>query len=111
MPEELISKCTVIQVLGTARLLRFMRAGWLAPAQCMHRRVLFRISDVHAALRRLERGEVCPPDQIESARTNGSAIRHGRGYVKKVRPISLPQVWEISRPTLPDLVINLDELV
>ena len=111
MSEVLLTRHTVIQVIGAARLLRFIRAGWLTPAQRTPSRVLFRVSDVHAALRRLERGEALPPDQIESARTNGSARRHGRGYVKKVRPLSLPQVWEISRPTLPDLVFNLDELV
>jgi hypothetical protein len=111
MAEALLTRHTVEVVLGRPRLLRFIRAGWLAPAQRTPSRVLFRVADVHAALRRLERGEALPPDQIESARTNGSARRHGRGYVKKVRPISLPQVWEISRPTLPDLVINLDQLV
>ena len=111
MSEVLLTRHTVIQVIGAARLLRFIRAGWLTPAKRTPSRVLFRVSDVRHALRRLERGEALPPDQIESARTNGSARRHGRGYVKKVRPISLPQVWEISRPTLPDLVINLDELV
>jgi hypothetical protein len=87
MADDLVSRHTVEQVLGRPRLLRFIRAGWLSPAQRTPSRVLFRVSDVHAALRRLERGEVCPPDQIESARINGSARRHGRGYVKKVRPI------------------------
>src|SRR3974390_1436342 len=82
--------------------LRFVRSGWLVPRRTPQR-VLFSVRDIHAALRRLERGEKLPPDQIESARTNGSAARHGRAYVKKVRPISLPQVWETSRPTLPDL--------
>lgn len=110
MSEALLTRYDLVQVLGAARLLRFIRAGWLTPAQRTPSRVLFRVADVHAALQRLERGEVCPPDRIESARTNGSAIRHGRGYVKKVRPFSLPKVWEISRPTLPDLVFNLDDL-
>jgi hypothetical protein len=109
MAEALLTRSSVEQVLGRSRVLRLVRAGWLTPAQ--HSPSRFRVADVHAALRRLERGEVLPPDQIESARCNGSAARHGRAYVKKVRPLSLPQVWEISRPTLPDLVVNLDELV
>ena len=102
MPElRLLTQHRLAQVLGAARLLRFVRAGWLTPAQRTPSRVLFRVSDVHAALRRLERGEVCPPDRIESARTNGSAIRHGRGYVPKPKKV---------RPTLSDLVFNLDGL-
>ena len=60
------------EVLGEARLLRFIRAGWLTPAQRTSSRVLFRVSDVHAALRRLERGQICPPDQIEVARVRAS---------------------------------------
>jgi hypothetical protein len=85
MAEALLSQRAVSRFLGAARLLRFVRAGWLKPARRSPSRVLYRVADVHAALRRLERGEACPPDQLESARTNGSAIRHGRGYQKKVR--------------------------
>ena len=76
--------------IGTTRLQRLVRAGWLAPAQRSPTRVLYRVSDVRACLRRLEAGEVLPPDQIESARTNGSAIRHGRGYVPKEKKVRQP---------------------
>jgi hypothetical protein len=106
---DLVTQGRLAQIIGWARLLRFQRNGWLAPVRRTPHAVLFSAADVRSCLRRLERGEILPADGIESARCNGSAIRHGRGYVKKVRP--LPQVWEISRPTLPDLVINLDELV
>jgi hypothetical protein len=45
-----------------------------SPAQRLPSRILFRVSDVRACLRRLENGEICPADQIESARTNRSYI-------------------------------------
>jgi len=112
MSEVLLTRHTVIQVIGAARLLRFIRAGWLTPAQRTPSRVLFRVSDVHAALRRLENGEALPPDQIESARCNGSAVKHGRGYVKRVRPIQFhDQDWQVP-PQDPriDLVVDLSAL-
>jgi hypothetical protein len=80
-----VTQYHLAQVLGTARLRRFIHAGWLAPAKRTPTRILYRVLDVHAALRRLEAGEVLPPDQIKSARTNGSAMRNGRGYVWGVR--------------------------
>jgi hypothetical protein len=83
MPAEaLLTQRQLIEVLGWARLLRLMRAGWLAPAQRTPSRVLFRASDVHAALRRLERGEACPPDRIEISRVRAWEQRTGRGYKK-----------------------------
>jgi hypothetical protein len=105
-----LNKCTVEQVIGSARLLRFIRAGWLAPAQCTHRRVLFRVADVHAALKRLERGEICPPDQIESARTNKNYVPRPRSkQFVTLTKFNLDYVPEPVKP--PDLVVNLDELV
>jgi hypothetical protein len=102
MPEVLITQHRLAQVLGPSRLKRLLHAGWLAPAQSLPSRVsnrpsrvLYRIADVHAALRRLEAGERCPPDQIESARTNGSAVRHGRGYVRRERK-ARPTVWDLN---------------
>jgi hypothetical protein len=71
------------------------------PAERSPSRVFYRISDVHAALQRLERGEACPPDRIESARTNGSAVRHGRGYVLKGRK---------ARPTIEEIVLDFSNL-
>jgi hypothetical protein len=62
---------------------------------------LFRVADVDAALGRLERGEVCPPDRIESDRVTKSKERNGHAYVPKSKKV---------RPTLSDLVFNLDEL-
>jgi hypothetical protein len=93
--DDLLTRHTVAQVLGAARLKRLVRAGWLRPVEHTPQRVLFSVHDVHAALRRLERGEVCPPDQVESERTNGSAIRHGRGYVAKGRKARTP-VWDLN---------------
>jgi hypothetical protein len=105
MPAELIAQQIVIDVIGEARFFRFLRAGWLAPAQRISRRVLFRAADVHAALRRLERGEVCPPDQIASARCN-------KNYVPRARRIPKIDLNYVPRPVkLPDLVFNFDELV
>jgi hypothetical protein len=83
-----ITQHRLAQVLGAARLRRLVRAGWITPVERTPSRVMFRAADVHACLRRLENGEICPADRIESARTNASAIRHGRGYVKKGRPQS-----------------------
>jgi hypothetical protein len=55
MPElRLLTQHRLAQVLGAASLLRFVRAGWLTPAQRTPSRVLFRLSDVNAALRRLD---------------------------------------------------------
>src|SRR6516165_10895331 len=103
MPElRLLTQHRLAQVLGAARLLRFVRAGWLAPAQRTASRVLFRVSDVHAALRRLERGEVCPPDRIASARCN-------KNYVPRPRRIPKLDLDYVPRQVeLP--VFNLDEL-
>lgn len=81
MPEALLSQYHVTQVLGRQRLQKFVRAHWLGPAERTPSRVLYRVADVRACLRRMER-EAVPPDRIESARTNGSAIRHGRGYLR-----------------------------
>jgi hypothetical protein len=93
MAEDLLTQHTVSRVLGAARLLRFIHAGWLSPAQRMPSRVgnrasrvLYRVADVHAALRRLERGESCPPDRVEAGRIRASEERNGRAYVKKSRP-------------------------
>jgi hypothetical protein len=95
MAEVLITQRRLAQVLGAARLLRFVHAGWLAPVQRTPSRVLYRVSDIHAVLQKLERGQICPPDRIESARTNGSAVRHGRGYMKKGRKVR-PTVWDLN---------------
>ena len=59
MPEVLLNQHTVSRVLGAARVLRFIRAGWLTPVQ-RSPRVLYSPRDVHAAIRRLERGERLP---------------------------------------------------
>jgi hypothetical protein len=84
--DDLLTQRTVSRVLGTARLLRFIRAGWISPAQRTPSRILYRVADVHAALRRLERGERCPPDHLEVVRIRASEIRHGRSYQKKGLP-------------------------
>jgi hypothetical protein len=96
MPEDLINQHRLAKVLGAARVLRFVRAGWLKAVQ-RSPRVLYRIADVHACLRRLERGEVCPPDRVESARTNDSHARHGRAYVPKGRK---------PRPSVEDIILD-----
>jgi hypothetical protein len=85
---DLVSQRRVAEVLGAARLKRLARAGWISPAQRSPSRVFYRVSDIHAALRRLERGELCPPDQIESARTN-------RNYVPKEKKARTP-VWDLN---------------
>ena len=90
MSEALLTQYHLAQVLGAARLLRFMRAGWLTPVERRPSRVLFSARDVHVALRRLERGQICPPDKIESVRVARSKERNGHAYIpkeKKVRPM------------------------
>jgi hypothetical protein len=106
MAAALLTQHTVSRVIGAARLMRFIRAGWLTPAQRTPSRVLYRVYDVRACLRRLENGEICPADRIESARTNRSAIRHGRGYVpkgRKVRPAIEEIELDFSTVTISDL--------
>ena len=61
-----------------------LRAGWLAPSERTAHRVFYRLADVHAALRRLER-QVCPPDRIEVALTRAREKRGGYAYQKKGR--------------------------
>jgi len=41
-------------------------------------RFFTRARDVHAVIRRLERGEFSPPDWVETARVRDSKRRHGR---------------------------------
>jgi hypothetical protein len=82
MAEDLLTQGTVSRVIGQSRLRRLLRAGWLTPSERTPSRVLFRASDVHAALRRLERGEACPPDRIEISRVRAWEQRTGRGYKK-----------------------------
>jgi hypothetical protein len=86
MSEALLTQRTLSRVIGAARLLRFIRAGRLAPAQRTSSRVLYRVSDVHAALRRLERHETLPPDKAEVLRVRLSETRNGHPRLRKVRP-------------------------
>jgi hypothetical protein len=95
MSEALLTQYHLAQVLGAARLMRLVRAGWLAPAQRSPSRVLFRVSDVHAALQRLERGEALPPDRVESERVAKSKERNGHAYVPKGRKVR-PVVWDLN---------------
>lgn len=88
MAEDLFTQDTLSRVIGAARLLKLIRAGWLTPYRRTPNRVLYRAADVHACLRRLERGELCPPDHIESLRTN-------RNYVKKGPPPKPPGLDEL----------------
>jgi hypothetical protein len=94
MSADLITQHRLAQVPGYPRLKRLVRSGWLTP-QRTPSRVLYRVADVHLALRRLEAGEALPPDRIESARTNESAVRHGRGYIRKGRKVR-PTVWDLN---------------
>jgi hypothetical protein len=82
MSEALLTQHIVQKVIGWSRLLRLVRAGWLKPVESNTRRVLFRVKDVHAALKRLER-EACPPDRFESIRVTRSKELNGSAYVKK----------------------------
>jgi hypothetical protein len=87
MAEDLFTQDTLSRVLGAARLLKLVRAGWLTPVKRTPNRVLYRPADVRQVLRRLERGERPPPDQIESLRTN-------RAYVHKGRKVQ-PTIWDL----------------
>lgn len=93
MAEELLAKRLLKRVLGAARLSRLIRAGWLVPHSRTPSRVLFRIADVHAALRRLECSP-CPPDKLEVLRVRTSERRNGHAYVPKPRaqPPSLGEI-------------------
>jgi hypothetical protein len=103
MAEALLTQHIVRQVIGQTRLLRLVRAGWLAPAQRSPTRVLYRPSDVHAALRRLER-QACPPDRIEIMRVRDSEKRNG---YPRVRKPSRPQPSGIDAIELDFSAVNL----
>jgi hypothetical protein len=79
--EALLTQHHLAQVLGAARLLRLVRAGWLSPAQRTPSLVLYRVSDIHVALSRLER-ERCPANQIECQRVRAWEQLTGNGYKK-----------------------------
>jgi len=49
-PEALLNKGLVEQVIGAARLLRLMRAGWITLVERRPSRVLFSARDVRAAV-------------------------------------------------------------
>jgi hypothetical protein len=83
--DDLISQRTVSRVIGASRLRRLLHAGWIEPVERSPQRVLFRISDIHLALSRLER-EACPPNRIEVGRVRACEARNGRAYVKKGQP-------------------------
>jgi hypothetical protein len=85
--DDLLTQTTVRRVIGQSRLARLIAAGWLEPVERRPSRVLYRVSDIHAALSRLER-EACPPNRIESQRVRLWEQRTGNGYVKKGRPQS-----------------------
>jgi hypothetical protein len=85
MSKALLTQRMLSRVIGATRLRRLVRAGWLVPVQRSPNRVLYRVSDVHAALKRLER-QACPPDRIEIARVRASEARNGYPRVRKGRP-------------------------
>jgi hypothetical protein len=85
MSEALVSQRRVAEIIGWSRLQRLQNAGWLKPVERSPHSVLFRVSDIHAALSRLER-ERCPANRIDVARVRGWEARNGRAYVKKGRP-------------------------
>ena len=82
MSEALLTQRTLRRIIGQSRLKRLVRAGWLAPVERTPSRVLYRVSDIHAALSRLERRR-CPPDRIEVARVRASELRNGHPRVRK----------------------------
>jgi hypothetical protein len=71
------------QILGSARLQKFIRAGWLAPAQRTAHKLLFDSRDVRACLRRLERHETLPPDRAAVIRVRASELKNGRERTRK----------------------------
>lgn len=78
---SLVTQRNVALIIGWSRLRRLLNAGWLKPVERSPQRVVFRISDIHAALSRLER-ERCPANQIESQRVRAWEQRTGNGYQK-----------------------------
>jgi hypothetical protein len=94
MSEALLTQHTVSRVIGASRLRRLLRAGWLTPAERTPSRVFYRVSDVRTTLRRLERGEVCPPDRIESDRVAKSKEWNGHAYVPKEKKVRR-RVWDL----------------
>jgi hypothetical protein len=53
-----------------------LRHGWIAPVRIVAKRQWFDERALHAALRRLERGEYLPADKTRSARVMRSYVRH-----------------------------------
>jgi hypothetical protein len=94
MSESLLTQRIVGRVLGQSRLQRLLRAGWLAPRERTPSRVLFSQHDIHAALQRLERGEVLPPDRTEVSRVRAWEQRTGYAYVPKEKK-PRRTVWDL----------------
>jgi hypothetical protein len=54
MPAALLSQRALGRILGTARVLRMIRAGWLKPVEHNASATLFDPRDVRTALKRME---------------------------------------------------------
>jgi hypothetical protein len=78
---DLVTQRRLGEIVGTARLQRWLRSGWIAPVERTANHVLFRVSDVRRTLRRAKR-ERCPPDKAEVLRVRAWEQRTGRGYKK-----------------------------
>ena len=96
-----VSQRTVARFLGTARVLKLRRCGWLVPVDATGRAnaqeppILFRARDVQVCVARLERGQRPSPDRIEIARVRESERRHGRSYVRRTDAESEPDFASI----------------
>jgi hypothetical protein len=92
--ERLLTQHGPAQLIGSARLRRWVRAGWLAAVE--RRRgggrfamILFSPRDMRRILKRLERGERPAPDKLESARVMAARLRSNhRNDVARVRAVS-----------------------
>lgn len=103
MAKDLFSKHLLRRVIGKARLQRLIRAGWLVPAEHTPTKVMFRPTDVHAALRRLER-QACPPDKLEVARVRLSELRNGHPRVRKEKPLKSLD-FELDFSAIPEIPV------
>jgi len=96
MPRLIVlTQVTVAQVIGAARLQRLLRAHWLIPLPRIGKEVLYAAKDLHAAIRRLERGDLLPPDRDEVRRIRASEQKHGKGYVRRPKEPSIFDLDEI----------------
>jgi broad specificity phosphatase PhoE len=87
--DSLLTQNQMGQLIGAARMLKLRRCGWLAPVSSANGRayktapILYSVRNLRQVIRRLERGELPPPDSVATVQVRASETRHRRAYIRK----------------------------